>query len=94
MSTAENSGKEPEQQTPPMAEAGGEDKIDRSVLGTVAATGLAEWLQEIEAELIQHNKMAIEMNMRLHRLVIQKRRLRSILDANSASSAGETISTS
>ena len=42
MSTADNSGQEPEQHIPPTIEAGCEIEIDRSVPGTVAATGFAE----------------------------------------------------
>jgi hypothetical protein len=42
MSTTDNSGKEPEQQTQPVAEAGGEGKVDRSVQGTDLRSGFAE----------------------------------------------------
>lgn len=41
MSTEATSGQLPEQRSEPMAEAGCEDKIDRNVQGTVAATGSA-----------------------------------------------------
>jgi len=42
MSTTDDSGKEPEQQTQPVAEAGCEGEVDRSVPGTVESTGFAE----------------------------------------------------
>jgi hypothetical protein len=42
MSTIDDSGNGTEQHSPPMAEAGCEDKIDRSVQGTDLRSGFAE----------------------------------------------------
>jgi hypothetical protein len=49
MSTTDNSGQEPEQQTQPVAEAGCEGKVSRSVPGTDLRSGFAElraWAKE------------------------------------------------
>jgi hypothetical protein len=50
MSTIDDSGKEPEQQTQPVAEAGGEGKVDRSVQGTDLRSGFAELRARVTKE--------------------------------------------
>ena len=55
MSTDATNGQPPEQHSEPMAEAGCEAKIDRSVQGTVAATGFAE--QRFRAHAIRSSAL-------------------------------------
>jgi gluconate kinase len=87
MSTADDSGQEPEQQTQPVAEAGGEGKVDRSVQGTDLRSGLAEWLQEVEGALEDGAKRPLTQFEIVCVAVLRdnRDRLRRILDANNAS---------
>ncbi len=81
MNAESNSGAEPETQTPPTGEAGCETEIDRNVLGTVAATGLAEWLREIEADMDDDYAILERCNIRIHMRKGMQAKIRSILDA-------------
>jgi len=83
MSTESNSGAEPETQTPPTGEAGCETEIDRNVLGTVASTGLAEWLQEVQGTLDCSEYLDLSMTHERFCVYLEgvRARLRRILDA-------------
>lgn len=79
MSTIDDSGKEPEQQTQPVAEAGCEGKVDRSVQGTVAATGFAELRARAIRELEEADKAGeqAERNGRTRRAWLENGKARA-----------------
>jgi len=81
MSTEATSGAEPETQTPPTGEAGCKTEIDRNVLGTDLRSGLAQWMEHIEAEIYDVNYKIAALEERTEVLEEVRAKIRAILDA-------------